>query len=126
MRFFWYLETKLDHLFSQQGTPLDTLKAGLSSLIKAEIKVSIVSVGLERKSSEVDAKQIRALERRRCALKLFSTEDRFLRQASEDQTCRLSIGHRLQLSFERSAPASLQRPEQTDQLSQLFHTIQAN
>lgn len=39
------------------------MKAGLSSLIKAEIKVSIVSVGLERKSSEVDAKQIRALEK---------------------------------------------------------------
>jgi len=59
MRFFWYLsKTKLDHLLSQQKRPLD-----LPSLIKAEIRVSMVSVGLERKSSEVDAKQIRALEK---------------------------------------------------------------
>jgi hypothetical protein len=64
MRFFWYLsKTKLDHLLSQQKTPLDSLNAGLASLIKAEIKVPFVSVGLERKSSEVDAKQIRALEK---------------------------------------------------------------
>jgi hypothetical protein len=64
MRFFWYLsKTKLDHLLSQQETTLGRLKAGLSSLIKAEIKVSAVSVGFERKTSELDAKQIRTLER---------------------------------------------------------------
>jgi hypothetical protein len=64
MRFFWYLSrTKLDHLLSQQQTGLDALKAGLSRLIKAEIKVSPISVALESKSSEVDAEQIHALEK---------------------------------------------------------------
>lgn len=64
MRFFWYLSRiKLDHLLSQQETGFDALKAGLANLVKAEIKVSIVSVGLERKSSELDNKQIRALEK---------------------------------------------------------------
>lgn len=64
MRFFWYVsKAKLDHLLSQQEKGLDALQGALLGLIKAEIKVPFVSVGLEKKSSEVGAKQIRALEK---------------------------------------------------------------
>jgi hypothetical protein len=64
MRYFWYIsKTKLDHLLSQQETVFDRLRASLSALIRAEIKMPIGSIGLEIKASEVDAKEVRILEK---------------------------------------------------------------
>jgi hypothetical protein len=64
MRFFWYIsKTKLDHLVSQQETAFDRLRASLSTLIKAEVKIPIGSIGVEMKTSQVDTKQVRILEK---------------------------------------------------------------
>ena len=52
MRTFWYIsKAKVDSLASQQETVLERLRATLSALVKAEVKVPVGSIGVELKSN---------------------------------------------------------------------------
>jgi hypothetical protein len=64
MRYFWYIsKAKVESLASQQETVLERLRATLSALVKAELKVPVGSIGVELKSNNPEPSLIKLLER---------------------------------------------------------------
>jgi len=65
VRYFWYIsKSKIETLASQQETALEHIRATLSALIKAEVKVPVVgSVGFELKSNAPEPGLIKMLAR---------------------------------------------------------------
>lgn len=64
MRYFWYVsKSKIDTLASQEETILERLRASLSALIKAEVKIPVGSIGIELKSNEPSASLLKLLDR---------------------------------------------------------------
>jgi hypothetical protein len=64
MRYFWYIsKAKIDTLAAQQETLFEHLRATLSGLVKAEVKLPVGSVGFELKSANPDPSLVHGLEK---------------------------------------------------------------